>query len=489
MLLAGVCASCMDDLNIDKVTSDIDMNMGVVAPVVYADLTIANFADPQKYNAVKYYDTEYGKDLLRFKDDKEEMYNQTIFSLMKVNDGEEHIAQDIDLRESVASSDGEEVTVSLMFPVKNDYVTIKKVVTTLDINVTCDGSNGSEIEMSFPDGKKASFELPASQAIRTLSNVTIEVADDGYAYIPMTIIPKSSTANLGTLKTTFTFAEVQSIVATSATAVKSNVPEDEMSTGMHGLKRFEKTVDLQEPVIFLYSANTSNLDIEVSPIVKTYDKKREESLYVEPFTVKALAERQVDVFTKENCDIQYVFNYLPETLSVGADLLMTMPEGESEVEIRRSDYVIFGYGFDIPAHMKVKGTVEAERMNLHEVMDDLEYVEKARVLANSVSSFPAGAQMRIDFISKTTGEVFGEPIVVKLMGSPTLDENGLYVGETQAEIINELNKQQVQQLSESRELIFYIMLNEDIDEVPAIRLQKSNRLGVNLSLAAKFNMD
>lgn len=494
LLLAGLCVSCIGDLDFDKITSDVDMDMGVIVPAVNADVTVKDFANPEKHSAVKYYDTDYAKGLLRFQDKKSESFRKDIFSLIEIIDGEEYKAKELDLGETVAEDPEWSVTGEAMAELKvlieNDYVNIKKVVTSLDIRMETTGTSDSDIEMIFTDGRTVLFSSPKSAANKSLENVTIEVGEDGYATIPLKVKADKATTSLGMLKTTFIFTDIQSIVTSSSRSLNVNVPMDEMSTGMHGLKRFEKTVELQEPKILLYSTNSTNLKVAITPNVRTSDKKKKEELYVEPFTVEALADQQENVFTKENCDIQYVFNYLPEKLEVGADIVISIPEGVAEVEVKKNDNIVFGYGFDVPAYMKLKGTVEAESMKLEEVMDDLSDIENARIVTKSVSSFPACANVRIDFVNKNTDRVFGEPVYVEVMKAPEIDDNGLYKGDEATKVtITELTEKQVEQLRESSELIFMVELNEGLTEVPAVRFRKDDRLSVNVSLGAKFNVD
>ncbi|MDO4462383.1 MAG: hypothetical protein Q4C30_07810 [Bacteroidia bacterium] len=500
LTLLATTTSCLDDLDTDKISSDIEMNMGLVVPMANAEVTLEDFANPEKFGAVEYFDAPFAKDLLRFRDGKAAIYKNTLFSLLGMAGELRYSSQALDydnlLGLGYITFDGEkEITKStnLRFRVSNKLnVNIKSILASMDVEVASSACTAEcEFALDFPDGNAVELQLPNGETMKSLKDVTL-TCEDGYINIPLTIKAKvKSTSRIGDLKFNIVLTELSSFVASAGSALKVNVKPDVMATGMHGFKRFQGTVVLNDPKLTIFATNTTGLNVAVVPNVSTFDATKTEELYMEPFTISAKSNEEPHEFTNKNCEgIDYVFDYFPEKLSVGADIEMTMPNGEDEVEITSKDEVVIGYEFDIPAQMSFKGTVEAESVDFTDVSDDLDDVERARIITNSTCTFPFYAQVRIDFVSKSSGKIFGEPLYINLMDKPNLDENGVCISKGDSKIITtDLSSKQIQQMRESKELLFSVAINENEEEAPMVWLQKSNKLGFNISLAAGFNVD
>lgn len=499
MLIAPSFSSCLDDLDVDKISSDIDMNMSVVVPMANGDITVWDFANPEKYNAVEYFDESFGKDLLKFKDGNNEIYKRTIFSLLGMEGEVTYDSQALDfdalLRLGATPFDGEKEvtkTTDLKFRVSNQYnVDIKSLLTSLDVEIESTACTAQcEYELTFPGDKKVTFLVPGDSQNKSLSDVTLTCVDE-YITIPLTIkATVNNSSRIGNLKFKIVLTDLTSIIASANSTLYVPVPADIMSTGMHSLKRFQGTVKLNDPKINLYTTNTSALDILVKPGIKTWDNNKTEDLYVEPFIISAKANKEEHNYDKKNCDIQRLFEFFPNDISVGADLEMSMPNEADEVTVYKNDEVIIGYQFDIPANMAFKGTVDEENMSFSNVSDDMENVERARIITKTMCSFPFYPQVKVSFVNKDTGKVFGDPLYIDIVDRPTIDEYGLYAGKEESKTITtDLTTAQVKQLRETKELIFSIAINEDQDNAPMVWVQKSNRLNFNIALAAEFNVD
>lgn len=490
-LLASV--SCTDDVDFDMISEEIIAKPSLLLPIANADVTIGYLFD-EVDNRVNYYLDEDGDERIELKTVQDSLVSYSLFDLLFSNN-DLHVSKVLDLSalnlsNYVTSSEETSISRIISLPLYTQGIELSSVNCNYTMQMSTEGFTvPADITINF-GGCNETFSLNNSSTPQTAIGKEKEItATNDEILIHLIIkVPANATGSLGKLSFDIEITDVNNITG-SVNEISFSTAEYIKMTGMKNFKRLGKSINFDNPQLFLSYTNNTPLNFSFVPTVHSVaDNNPGNTLETETYNIANNTVGGSILFDKSNSNLSMFFEDIPDSLSYKSLITISMPEGATSVTVNKSDSLFLGYSYRIPFEFTLKedSYFNADTLEIDDI-PNIEDINRAKLIFTTENSIPATLNVNLIARDSESKRLYTPIEVGPIITSPGLNEKGKSIGSKSNTTTLKLTDKEIKDLANSDEIIVQVTLTGEKDKV--IVPITSNFIKFDFALAAEFELN
>lgn len=486
-MAALAVTACMDDVDVDKISGDVNIKPTLLIPLAYSDVNTEYLYD-QASNAVEHYTAEDGTNRVRLRANHDSISAYPVMNALGLSGSSKTLKHNIDFSELdftySSGSDMYEAQYTISLPIVTDNAIVINSL-SLDYTIRAEyaymyGETELTVNMLGDDivmelgGEQASGELEEKS-----QNHSIEINGNDIE-IPVTVRTKNYRSYTN-IDLTFELSNIDNI---NCSIEDLTIPTSTYIslTHMKNFKRMGRTIEYKNPRLWLTCTNKSPFDGEMRPEICSIGDGRT-MLDNDRYEMPAGTVGKEEEINRENSNIQAFFKNVPDSLRYTADLLLSMPQGASSVTITQADTIYLGYRYEVPFEFKINGSIECDTAMISDV-PNLSSVKRAKIVCTTTNSMPFGGNVVIQLANLYEDKMLSKIEIKDAIKCPTI-VNGLSTNSVENVSTTELTAENLEDLKECDALIISVNLDSNGEFVAP---QLKDRMTLDTSFAAGFEI-